>query len=93
MWFDFRRNKALAYQHVRRAKEYYETAKDAFKKGTFAPCVDNLFNAAELSAKAVLLVAFDYQPSLRRKARHQGIQMRYNRFANLGNVMPNHKAT
>jgi len=91
--FDFRRNKALSLKHVKRAKEFYQVAEHSLRQGSLAPFVDNLFNAAELSAKAVLLVMYDYQPSLRMKTRHKTIQMRYNRFANLGNVLPEHKQT
>lgn len=93
LWFDFRRNRALALKHVERAKEFYQIADYSLKRGNLAPFVDNIFNAAELSAKAMLLVMYDYQPSLRVKATHTAIQMRYNRFANLGNVMPEYKKT
>jgi len=91
--FDFRRNRTLALGHIQRAKEYLEAASQCMQSGNSAPFIDNLFNAAELSAKAVLLVIYDYRPSLRTKSGHRGIQMRYNKFANLGNVMPEYKET
>lgn len=89
--FDFRRNRALASGHIQRAKEYLETATHSIQINNLAPFLDNLFNAAELSAKAALLVMYDYPPSLRAKSSHRGIQIRYNQFANLGNVMPEYK--
>jgi hypothetical protein len=53
-----------------------------------SPFYDNLFSAAELAIKALLLVAYDYSPSFGIKASHQGIQTRYTQFANAGNVLP-----
>lgn len=91
--FDFRRNRALARKHIKRAKEYFKAASHSMQSSDLAPFIDNLFNAAELSAKAVLLVIYDYRPSLRTKSSHRGIQIRYNQFADLGNVMPDYKAT
>ena len=92
-WFDFRRNKALAAKHIDRAKEYVSTAHDCLQGKRLVPFVDNLFDAAELSAKAVLLAMHDYSPTLRKKSTHSAIQLRYNRFANLGNVIPKYKST
>ncbi|MFH0769676.1 MAG: HEPN domain-containing protein [Chloroflexota bacterium] len=91
--FDFRRNKALGAKHIKRAKEFYQTAKYCLKQGNLAPFVDNLFNAAELSAKALLLVMYDYKPSLRVKARHQIIQTRYSKFVDSGSLFPEYKET
>lgn len=91
MSFDFRRNRALARRHTQRAKDYLKAASHSMQSDNLAPFIDNLFNAAELSAKAVLLVTYDYAPSLRVKSSHRGIHMRYNKFANLGNVMPEYK--
>jgi uncharacterized protein (UPF0332 family) len=91
--FDFRRNKALATQHVERAREFHHVADHSLRRGNLSAFVDNAFSAAELSAKAVLLVMYDYEPSLRVKAKHTAIHARYNRFANLGNVMPEYKKT
>jgi uncharacterized protein (UPF0332 family) len=91
MWLDLHRNRALATEHIHRAEEFLETAASCMQGGKFAPFVDNLFNATELSAKTLLLVMYDYPPSLRRKSSHSAIQIRYNRFADLGNVIPEYK--
>lgn len=93
LYFDFRRNEAMSLKFIKVAKEFYNSAEFSLQQGNLAAFVDNLFSAAELSAKAVLLVMYDYKPSLRVKASHPAIQLRYNRFANLGNVLPEYKQT
>jgi uncharacterized protein (UPF0332 family) len=85
--FDFRYNKALAKKHIETAKQFYESAAFSFKQKDYASCLDNLFSAAELASKAVLLLIPD--PKFRKKTTHGGIQLRYNKFADLGNVEPN----
>ncbi len=84
--FDFRYNKALAKKHIETAKQFYESAAFSLKRENCASCLDNLFSAAELASKAVLLLIPD--PKFKRKATHGGISLRYNKFADLGNVEP-----
>ena len=84
--FDFRYNKALAKKHIETAEQFYESAAFSFKHKNCASCLDNLFSAAELASKAVLLLMPD--PKFRKRATHGGIQLRYNKFADLGNVEP-----
>jgi uncharacterized protein (UPF0332 family) len=84
--FDFRYNKALAKKHIETARQFYDSAAFSFKQKNNASCLDNLFSAAELASKAVLLLIPD--PKFRKKTTHGGIQLRYNRFADLGNVEP-----
>jgi uncharacterized protein (UPF0332 family) len=84
--FDFRYNRALAKKHIETAKQFYESAAFSFKRNNCASCLDNLFSAAELASKAVLLLIPD--PKSRKKTTHGGIQIRYNKFAELGNVEP-----
>jgi uncharacterized protein (UPF0332 family) len=84
--FDFRYNKALAKKHIDTAKQFYESAEFSYKQKNSASCLDNLFSAAELASKAVLLLIPD--PKFRKKTTHGGIQLKYNRFADLGNVKP-----
>jgi uncharacterized protein (UPF0332 family) len=90
---DFRYNKTIAMKHIETAEEFYQGADYSLREGNLATFVDNAFSAAELSAKAVLLVMYDYKPSLRVKAKHGAIHARYNRFASLGNVMPEYRET
>ncbi len=82
--FDFRYNKALAKKHIETAKRFHESAELAFREKNYPPCLDNLFSAAELASKATLLLMPDAK--FRKQATHKGIQFRYNKFADLGNV-------
>lgn len=91
MSFDSRRNRALARNHIQRAEDYLMNASHAWKASNLAPCIDSLFNAAELAVKAMLLVMYDYPPSLRAKSSHHAIHIRFNRFADMGNVIPKYK--
>lgn len=84
--FDFRYNKGLATKHVETAKQFYEAAKSALDKNHSSACLENLFSAAELAAKAELLLMPD--PRIKETSTHGGIQLQYNRYAELGNVEP-----
>ena len=84
--FDFRYNKGLAKKHIETANQFYESAEFSFGKKYFASCLDNLFSAAELASKAVLMLIPD--PKLMKGKTHSGIKYKYNKFADLGNVEP-----
>lgn len=87
--FDFRYNKALSKQHIETAKKFYESAKFSFDQENWEPFIDTLFSATELTAKSILLSIYD--PKLCKKATHKGIQVKYNRFADLGSVKPDYR--
>jgi HEPN domain-containing protein len=87
--FDFRYNKGLAKKHIDAAKQFYDSAEFALTRKSWSSCLDNLFSAAELAAKAVLLLMPD--PKFRKRVKHGGIQQRYNNFADLGNVKPEYR--
>jgi len=89
MAFDFRYNKGLALRHIDIAKQFCKAAESSFNLENWAACIDNLFSAAELAAKATLLLMPD--PKFRKRATHGGIHLRYNRFADLGNVEPRYR--
>jgi hypothetical protein len=89
--FDFRYNKALARRHVETASHFYDAATFAVDRGYLEVAIDNLFSAAELLARASLL-SFS-GPEFRQKTTHKDIQIKYNRFASLGNVQPDHQST
>jgi uncharacterized protein (UPF0332 family) len=91
MAFDFRYNKALSKKHIEAAQQFYDSAQFSFEQKNWSPFIDNLFSASELLAKAILLSIPD--PKFRKKATHQAIQLRYNRFADLGNVKVEYKKT
>lgn len=83
--FDFRYNKGLAQEHINVAKQFYESAEFAFTHKNRSS-LDNLSSAAELVAKTVLLLIPDQK--FMKKTTHGGIQLRFNKFADLGNVEP-----
>jgi len=89
--FDFRHNKGLSKKHVETAKQFYECAEFSLGRKNWTSFVDNLFSAAELVVKSVLLSFPD--PIFRKKATHKGIHYKYNRFADLGNVKPAFRET
>ena len=88
--FDFRYNKALSKKHIETAKEFYDSARFSFRNKYWSVFVDNLFSAAELLARSVLLSAPD--PKFREKATHKVIKSRYNQEYQLGNLDANHRA-
>lgn len=82
--FDFRYNKSLSKRHVETAKEFYAAARYSFRRRHTAALVDNLFSAAELSVRAILLSAPD--PRYRQRGGHAVNLRRFNTFAHLGNI-------
>jgi uncharacterized protein (UPF0332 family) len=86
--FDFRYNKDMSRQHLDTATQFLAAAEYASQQEHWSSFVDNLFSAVELTAKATLLLMPDKR--FREKASHKAIQLRYNRFADLGNVDPEH---
>jgi uncharacterized protein (UPF0332 family) len=90
MTFDFIYNKGLSRKYIEVAQEFLAVAQAAFEKKFWHPFIDNLFNTAELSARALLLSIPD--PKFRKKTSHTDLSHRYNWFADLGNVKPEHRA-
>jgi hypothetical protein len=86
MRFNFHYNRGLARKHLTIAREFLACAAGARRRKHWAAYLDNLFSAAELSARAELLHAPD--PAFRAKATHKGIQARYCGWARLGNTAP-----
>jgi HEPN domain-containing protein len=82
--FDFIYNKEFSKKHIENGNQFLDLAKIALSKKYWGAFIDNLFSAAELFVKALLL--FHPDPRLRTKDTHKLIHSRYNRFANLGNV-------
>lgn len=89
--FDFRYNRILSKQHIETAEQFYESAEFSFKQGNWSAFIDNLFSAAELSAKSILLSEPD--PKFREKATHKAIKSKYNRWHQLGNLDTSHRET
>lgn len=87
--FDFRYNKGFAKKLLAAAQQFLDAAAFSLDKTNWAAFADNLFSASELLAKATLCLFPD--PQLAKKASHRSIQMKFNRFADLGNVKVEHK--
>lgn len=83
--FDFRYGKAKSSKHVDVSRQFLRSAEDAFRRNDWAAFVDTLFSAAELAARAWLLLLPD--PSFYKKGTHREIQRRYQRDGAL-NVDP-----
>ncbi len=86
--FDFIYNKELSSQHISKAEEFIQIANNALSLGYVAPFLDNLFNAAELATRAILLSVPD--PNFRKKGSHSTIHNRINLEAKLGNINPDY---
>lgn len=80
--FDFHYNKR-SKATLARAKEFHAVAQVALEKGHLGPCVDNLYSAAELSAKALLMAP---HPKLRKVKTHEPIRAKFNEYARIGKV-------
>lgn len=91
IYFDLRYNKALSIKHMEAAEQFYQSAEYSFDKKNWNSFADNLFSAAELSAKALLLSIRD--PEFRRKTSHGAIQAKFNKFAHLGNIKAEYRDT
>jgi uncharacterized protein (UPF0332 family) len=85
--FDFRVNKSLARKHLAVAHEFLRSAESCLRSKGWHPFFDNLFSAAELSVRSILLTMQDQTQT------HRGVSIRFNRFADLGNVDPEYKKT
>jgi len=87
--FDFLYNKDLSRRCFNTAKQFLESAIDAFQNKRWAPFIDNLFTCVELLAKSELLLTPD--PKFRKKTTHKGIQLKYNQFVAIGNAKKDYK--
>jgi hypothetical protein len=83
----------LATRHLEVAEQFLTSARrELCQRSTafaVAPFVDTLFSAAELGARAHLLGIPDR--NFTRKGTHKSIQIRFNRWANIGNARPTHR--
>jgi uncharacterized protein (UPF0332 family) len=88
LYFDFRYNKELAGKHVELAEQFLRAAELASDQGLLSPFIDNLFSAAELTAKAILL---PHYMNLRNNKIHSRVQEYFNQFVDYGNADPNYR--
>ena len=83
MFFDFRQNKLMASNLVKRAEEFCNIAEHALSQQHFGPAIDNLFSSCELAAKARLITAAVVSSDAKT---HGTICSGINRWSKLGNV-------
>jgi hypothetical protein len=88
--FDAIYNKGLAKRHLDVGLEFQNAAAYALDQRLMYAFVDNLFSAAELYAKAKLLLLAGF--GFRKKATHEGIHAHYNKQSHLGNVDSTHSS-
>lgn len=86
--FDFVYYKEVCARHISVASEFLQSAEENLEESRLHVFVDNLFSAAELCAKAILLTNQGVRP---RGSRHKEIHVRFNGFARLGNVDRAHR--
>lgn len=84
--FDARYNKALSRQHLKAASEFLTAAQLARNAGHWHSCVDCLFSAAELAARAALLSIPDKQ--FRQQSKHHELKKRFRQWTQMGNATP-----
>lgn len=91
LYFDLRYNKAFSLKHVESAEQFYKAAEFSFNQKYWNPFGDNLFSAAELAVKSLLLSTPD--ADFKKKTSHASIQTKFNKFARLGNFKPEYRDT
>jgi len=91
IFFSFIYNRRSAKQMLELGQQFWRAAKDALDHGHLRVCVDNLFSAAELAAKASI-VCWNPDPKFRAKATHKGIITRYGQYAKVGNAPKAHSS-
>ena len=89
MGFDFLYNKGLAKKIIDIATEFIDAAEFSLSRQSWSAFADNSFSAAELLAKATLLVTWP-DPKFRDKTTHESIHSRYNWFAHLNEIDGRH---
>jgi HEPN domain-containing protein len=87
--FDFIYNKGLAERHLNRGGEFLSAAEHTLTHNHLGACIDNLFSAAELFAKAHLLLLSEL--GFRGKSGHKHVGTRYNYHGRIGNVEESHR--
>jgi len=85
--FDAIYDKQLSKQHLETAKQFIAATEFAFSQKHWSTFVDNLFSAAELIAKAILLGSWS-GPKFRKDSSHRAVHSRFNKYTHLGNADP-----
>jgi len=84
--FDARYNKGLSRRHLDVAREFLAAARSARRLEHWHACVDCLFSAVELGARATLLSIPD--KDFRQQTKHQQLKKRFRQWTQMGNIAP-----
>lgn len=84
--FDFRYNAARISEHIAAAREFLDCSAFSLEKRQTRAFIENLFSAAELMAKGLLLVLPD--KSILGSKTHKIVSSRFNSWSKLGNTDP-----
>jgi uncharacterized protein (UPF0332 family) len=87
--FDFRYNKGKASELLSAAEEFFATASTALAAGRLRAAIDNLFSAAELAAKAYVILT--PLPGGSDTKGHGSVHSRFNMFSRHGNIESDHR--
>ncbi len=87
--FDLIYNKGISSEHLVAAEEFLKSSEAALEQQRYRVVLDNLFSAAELAAKALLLST--PRPRDQIKMGHGRIHSLFNLQAKLGNVSAGHR--
>jgi hypothetical protein len=82
--FDLRYNMATCRNMNTTARRFQEIALYALSKKYWSPFIDNLFSAAELAAKSIVLTSLE--TDRKKLENHNLVQDRFTKFADWGNV-------
>ena len=86
--FDLRYNAARVAEAAAAAREFMDAAQMSLDGGVLRPVVDNLLSAAELMAKAALIMHDRELFASKPQVRHKMIGLRFKHWAELGNADP-----
>lgn len=83
MFFNFLSGRKKARDRLKLAAEFLEAARECARKGHAGPSIDNLFSAAELTAKAELML---HRSEAAESKRHAPVASAINKWSHLGNI-------
>lgn len=86
--FDFRYNRGKSSVFLARAREFFVLAEDARMRDAWSSMVYVLFSAAELAARAELLLVPN--PEFERSKKHEATRTRFNKWTRMGNASLTH---
>jgi HEPN domain-containing protein len=83
MFFNFLSGRKKARDRLRLASEFVDAARESARKGHAGPSIDTLFSAAELAAKAELIL---HRSEASKAKTHGPVASAINKWSQLGNI-------